>query len=104
MYQHVYLHWRKKLGFFWQKVPATVTQLPADLSQQQPPKGCVLWGVTQAGSEPARDFSHFAFPLPETKAVEEKRCVSRKLVLEFRIFRVTLLALSVSPFLWDKRE
>lgn len=45
--------------------------------------------VTQARSEPARAFP-FPFPLPETKAVEEKRCVSRKAAPEFTIVRGTL--------------
>lgn len=58
-------------------------------------RGVSCDGVTQAGSEPARVLP-FTFPLPETKAVEENRCVSRKAVPELTIVRVTLRVLSVS--------
>lgn len=70
---------KKKVGVFLAEAASLSTTVPstafpAGRSRQ---RGVSSDRVTQAGSEPARAFL-FTFPLPETKAAEEKRCVSRK--------------------------
>lgn len=89
----------KEVGVFLAEGASPSTTVPSiafpaghSLSRQ---RGVSSDRVTQAGSEPARAFP-FSFPLPETEAVEEKRCVSRKAAPELTIARVALRVLSVS--------